>query len=151
MSQLGIAVPPSQGNETLRRGNAPPPPPRGTGQLDQIKARGVHFAVWNSDGSLQTGTTDLLKPERVSEGDSMLMRTAGETRQAIHFTGAGRCFLVGRSIAVEQRELRQLGWYLTAAGTGVLVLGLLGGWWMASRAIRPIAIISEDGGKDRHG
>ncbi len=142
VTQLSIAVPPSLGNETLRRGNAPPPPPRGTGLLDQIKASGAQFAVWNSDGSLQSGSADLPKPKRASEGDTMMMRTAGEIRQAVHFTGAGRCFLVGRSIAREQHELRQLGWYLTAAGAGVLVLGLLGGWWMASRAIRPIAIIS---------
>lgn len=143
VAQLSIAVPPSQGNESLRRGGERPPPPRGTGMLDQIKAGGVHFAVWNSDGSPQVSSADLPKPERGTEGDTMLMRTVDDMRQAVHFTGAGRCFLVGRSIANAQQELRQLAWYLAAAGAGVLALGLLGGWWLAARAIQPIQAISE--------
>ena len=31
---------------------------------------------------------------------------------------------------------------LTGVGAGILLLGLLGGWWLASRAIRPIEDIS---------
>jgi heavy metal sensor kinase len=50
--------------------------------------------------------------------------------------------VVGRSIAEELAGLRLLGWELTAAGGVVLLLGLTGGWWVASRAMRPIEGIS---------
>ena len=38
--------------------------------------------------------------------------------------------------------MRRLGFLLGVAGMGVLLFGLAGGWWMASRAIRPIENIS---------
>ncbi len=148
ITQLGIAVPPSTARETPRRpGSRPPPPPRGTGLMDQIETSGVHFAVWNSDGELQAASKNLPQgttlPTRPKEGDSTTMRTLGDLRQVVHFNNSGRCFLVGRPIQKEITALRQLAWYLAAAGTGVLALGLLGGWWMASRAIAPIAAISD--------
>ncbi len=49
---------------------------------------------------------------------------------------------VGCSIAPELKELRLTGLKLTAVGGIILFLGLAGGWWIASRAIRPIAAIS---------
>jgi len=147
VTQLGIAVPPSSTSEAPRRSGSRLPPPRGTGLLDQIEASGVHFAVWNSDGAMQTASknlpADIALPERSKEGDVVFMRTVGEMRQAVHFNNAGRCFLVGRPIQKEIAEMRQLAWYLAAAGAGVLVLGLLGGWWMATRAIAPISAISD--------
>jgi len=39
-------------------------------------------------------------------------------------------------------DLRRTALILTSVGAGILLLGLLGGWWLASRAIRPIADIS---------
>ncbi|MEA3213564.1 MAG: two-component system, OmpR family, sensor kinase [Chthoniobacter sp.] len=143
IAQLGIAVPPTPGTDLSRR----PPPRPGPSFTDQIIARGSYFAVWQSDGSVQVITRNapagVAKPAQVSTGESRSFRTIGTNREAIHFTGVGRCFLVGRSIEGELRELRQLAWYLGAAGGGVLALGLLGGWWMASRVIRPIAAISD--------
>jgi heavy metal sensor kinase len=50
--------------------------------------------------------------------------------------------LVGRSIAEELAGLRRLAWELAGAGGVVLLLGLTGGWWVATRAIRPIEDIS---------
>lgn len=148
VTQLGIAVPPTTGREVPRRpGSRPPSPPRGSGLLDQIEASGVHFAVWSSDGMLQTSSANLpagtALPPRPKEGDINFMRTVGEVRQAVYFNNSGRCFLVGRPIQKETAGLRQLAWYLTLAGSGVLALGLLGGWWMAARAMRPIAAISD--------
>jgi heavy metal sensor kinase len=39
-------------------------------------------------------------------------------------------------------ELRRFALSLAASGLGVWLLGLLGGWWLAGRAIKPIATIS---------
>jgi heavy metal sensor kinase len=50
--------------------------------------------------------------------------------------------LVGRSIAEDLAGLRRLAWELAGAGGVVLLLGLTGGWWVATRAIRPIEDIS---------
>ncbi|MCX6848608.1 MAG: ATP-binding protein [Verrucomicrobia bacterium] len=143
VAKLGIAVPPAQSTETARR----PPPRPGASVTDQIMASGAHFIVWDGNGAVQASSTNLpaglLKPERDGMGEANFMFTFGDVRQAVHFTGTGRCFLVGRAINHELAELRQLAWYLALAGGAVLTLGLLGGWWIASRMIQPIAVISE--------
>ena len=54
----------------------------------------------------------------------------------------GGVVLVGRSIAEELAGLRSLAWELAGAGGVVLLLGLTGGWWVATRALRPIEDIS---------
>ena len=38
--------------------------------------------------------------------------------------------------------MRRFAWWLVAAGGAVLAVGLGGGWWGASRAIRPVEDIS---------
>jgi len=50
---------------------------------------------------------------------------------------------VGRSVEPERTELRRIAWFTAGAGFFVLVLAALGGWWFATRALRPIARMSE--------
>jgi two-component system, OmpR family, sensor kinase len=69
-------------------------------------------------------------------------RSRGEYRELFRFEPFGQCVLVGRSMASDLAAMHRLAWWLVAAGAGVLALGLAGGWWMASRAIRPIEDIS---------
>ena len=69
-------------------------------------------------------------------------RTRGEFREASLVTLRGEIVLVGRSIATETGELRLVAVRLAGVGGAVLLLGLAGGWWIASRAIRPIDDIS---------
>jgi two-component system, OmpR family, sensor kinase len=59
----------------------------------------------------------------------------------------GQVVLVGRSIAPQLRDLRRTALKLSGVGAGILFLGLVGGWWLASRAIRPIADISATAAK----
>jgi heavy metal sensor kinase len=143
VARLGIAVPPTPASGAAYR----PPPKPGASTIEQLTAGGAHFIVWNVDGTVQASSAnlpvELHRPEREGTREATYMKTFGDMRQAVHFTGAGRCFIVGRPIAQELAELRQLAGYLTAAGAGVLSLGLLGGWWMAARAMRPIVNISE--------
>ncbi len=54
----------------------------------------------------------------------------------------GGSFVVGCSLAPELLALRLVAVKLTLVGAIILVLGLGGGWWLASRAIRPIDDIS---------
>ena len=66
----------------------------------------------------------------------------GVFREIYHATPGGGMALVGRSIAEELAGLRRLAWKLAAAGSVVLLLGSTGGWWVATRAMRPIEDIS---------
>ena len=49
---------------------------------------------------------------------------------------------VGCSIAPELKELHRTALNLTAVGGLILFVGLMGGWWLVSRAIKPINEIS---------
>ena len=55
---------------------------------------------------------------------------------------SGETILVGCSIAPELKELRRTALNLTAVGGWILLVGLAGGWWFVSRALRPIESIS---------
>jgi heavy metal sensor kinase len=60
----------------------------------------------------------------------------------ILFTPPGECILAGSDLSAEMAEMRRSAWLLFAAGGCVLLLGLAGGWWLSTRAIRPIQDIS---------
>ncbi len=47
-------------------------------------------------------------------------------------------FIIGRSLRPEILETRRLGWVLAGATGGLLLLCILGGWWITERALRPI-------------
>jgi two-component system OmpR family sensor kinase len=55
---------------------------------------------------------------------------------------SGETILVGCSVAPEMAELHRTSLKLAGAGGVILIFGLAGGWWIASRAIRPIKDIS---------
>jgi two-component system OmpR family sensor kinase len=128
----------------------------------------LYFLMWQGDGSIiarSAGGPDdvpvprqaepaqsearparaaLGEPPETRPGPSVfsVMRTRGELREAFRFMPFGDCLLVGRSMAPDLAAMRRLAFWLIAAGAGVLVLGLAGGWWLATRAIRPIEDIS---------
>ena len=65
-------------------------------------------------------------------------RTRGEYREVFRAMPGGEVLLIGRSIARDIKDMQALALRLVVAGAGVLLLGLAGGWWLATRAIRPI-------------
>ena len=126
----------------------PPPPvelPEVTLRLfDQTDTNGFYFAIWRSDGSPWSVATnaplDLSPPSRA--GDAQLrLRTRGAFREAFHLTERGDCILAGRSIAPEMAASRRFAGWLVLAGTGVLAAGLLGAWFLAGGALRPVEAI----------
>ncbi len=70
------------------------------------------------------------------------MRTVGNRREFARSSALGLQGVVGQDISPELRESAHLAWSLTALGGGIWLLGLVGGWWLAGRAIRPIEAIS---------
>jgi two-component system OmpR family sensor kinase len=129
---------------------------------------GYYYVAWAQDGSLLARSlnspTDVPRPEHRRpappagredgwrpEGPGepppgppfeLTARSRGEWRELAHFLPDGLCVLVGRSINEDRATMRRLAYGLAGAGTGVLLLGLAGGWWLATRAIRPIDDIS---------
>lgn len=69
-------------------------------------------------------------------------RTIGQFRESLRTSREGFASLVGRDISAERDEMHRFTISLVACGFGVWLLGLLGGWWLAGRAIKPIAAIS---------
>jgi len=63
-------------------------------------------------------------------------------RGAADMLPSGEMIWVGCSITPELKELHHTAWSLIAVGGLILLVGLTGGWWMVSRAIRPIQNIS---------
>ena len=111
-----------------------------------------YYVVWLRDGSEFDSTTaaptDIPMPESYgSSRQSPRMRTRGTMRELYQFTPPGECVLVGRSIAAELSNAGRLALWLLGLGSAVLALGLVGGWWLATRAIRPIHNISSAAAK----
>lgn len=111
--------------------------------LFESAVRPFYYTVWLRNGNVlarSESAGELPRPLRRLEGNPVRMRRT--YREMVHFSPPGECILVGADIAADLAEIRQLGWLLLGAGGSVLLLGLAGGWWLASRAMRPIQDIS---------
>src|SRR4051812_14446421 len=74
--------------------------------------------------------------------ERVLIRTRAQARELVHWLPNGSPVLVGASTAEIDRALHRLGLGLAGAGIVFVGIGLAGGWWLAGRALRPIASIS---------
>ena len=134
-----------------------PPPPGGLREFRIAPARaslfdgsdGTHFyyTLWWRDGSAWARSNDAPQtidvPARPGPNDLLQgERTRGVLREAYTFTPPGECLLVGRSIEPELASLREFATWLGIIAASVLALGLAIGWWITSRAIRPIDTIT---------
>jgi heavy metal sensor kinase len=124
----------------------------------------VYFVFWRKDGQVLVrspgapaevpvpvrappstppqGQTNAMFFEKRDAPDMGGARTRGSHRELYRFMPQGDCLLVGRSIAPDIASMHLLGGWLAMAGVAVLLLGLAGGWWVATRAIQPIEEIS---------
>ncbi|HVU18399.1 MAG TPA: ATP-binding protein [Candidatus Didemnitutus sp.] len=69
-------------------------------------------------------------------------RSIGDRREVARNSTAGIRSIVGHDLTPELATMHQFAWALGACALAVWLLGLVGGWWLAGRAIRPINIIS---------
>jgi len=137
--------------------NRPPPPPprRNGGGPPEIRLSSVgkalfkdtyYFTTFSREGSVldRSGNspTGIQIPSRGNAGaESSGARTQGNRRERFMFMPPGECLLVGCSLEEEQRSLQRYALMLAGIESGILLLGLAGGWWMTSRALRPLAAI----------
>jgi two-component system, OmpR family, sensor kinase len=107
-----------------------------------------YFVVRSPDGEVvranPPGIADDVPPDpEVGRRFESHSRNRGMLRE-VTLLGPGRTtILVGRSIHHELAGLRRMAWRLGLAGLGVFSAGMLGGWWLSSRAVRPIVAMSE--------
>src|SRR5438105_3515819 len=107
-------------------------------------ANAFYYLVWTRDGRLlshsESAPAEVSRPPRGPRtGD---IRARGNAREMVQYLPPGECILVGTDIGRELADLRQFAGILFGAGGAVLAFGLAGGWWLSTRAIRPIKDIS---------
>ena len=135
-----------------------PPPVTGTEMhlaahdenlFEEAAGGGFYYAAWLPDGReisrSSTAPADVPYPPRGDDPSAARLR--GNLREYVRFMATGECILVGRDIRDEVAASRRFAWILGAAGGAVLLLGLAGGAWVSSRALRPLANISSAAAK----
>jgi len=113
-------------------------------------ARHTYYFVWEDDASPEpefqsNGAPGNVEQPFVEEGGpgSGISRVRGEYRERIIQTRGGITVLVGRDVTELLVEVRKQSMKLAAAGSVLLLIGLLAGNWVVRRSLRPIDDISE--------
>lgn len=123
-------------------------PPPLTRRIAENDREAPYFVVWLANGEiLKTSPMPpaIFPPEGPLPPDSrpgLQLRQRGRQREIIMMGPRASQILVGRSIQRERDELAWLAWQLAITGAAVLSVGLVGGWLLSSRAVRPIAAMS---------
>ncbi len=116
--------------------------------FDSDKGPNWYFVIWGRDGIVwqkSDSAPPIEFPDLKVEGDAVpprVSRSNGLLREVIHVSGFGTHVLVGKSLQADLAEQRTSGFVLGMSGLGVLAVGLIGGWWLSGRAIKPIAKMS---------
>ena len=137
---------PVRGNRDLREFSISP---RDAALFDDSARDGAfYYVVWlrHSERPVTYSTTAPRDVPPPTAGEPPI-RLRGERREVFLFPGPGDCVLVGRSISTDLADQRQLAVWLFGVGASVLLLGLAGGAWLVTRALRPIRDISSAAGK----
>jgi len=106
----------------------------------------VYFIAWSETGERIAASTnaplDVPQPKPGLAGKGRQLRVRGEFRELSQFVPSGRSVLAGASIAPIKMQLHQLAVKLVLTGCAIVIVGFAVGWWLATRALRPIAEIS---------
>ena len=165
--EAGFTRGPRPGGPPDPRPSGPPPldpPPSAIPRSDLpisadtaalFSSGGYYYIVWRRDDRLlkqSAGAPPDSPPPQNFERDTLVhWRTREPFREAFHCSGLGDCALAGRSIEADLAATRNFAWALVAAGGAVLAVGLGIGWWLTTRAIRPIEQISAAASRISHG
>ena len=138
------SVPPERVVERLRAGPITLPADTAA-RFSGTEPGYLYFAIYDRDGKQLLRSENLPSDISVPGGKKEVgehYRLIGSRRETMHDGPGGLVIVSGREITPEREGLHRFGWSLAAVGLAVWSLGLLGGWWLAGRAIKPIAAIS---------
>lgn len=129
--------PPQPSRERLLEDLSPP----GWRSDDATRFYGVCRADWTPLKAVNLSLTRVpwTSPKA---GTESLLYSNGAYRQCTKIGPRNTHIIVGRSTERLTGELRFFAWQLAIAGSTVMVVGLVGGWMISSRIVRPIARIT---------
>jgi two-component system OmpR family sensor kinase len=134
-------VPPDQIAQLLRDREIALPP-----AVAEQFTGATYFSLRAADGAplLESPNlpADIIHLPIPRDGFTEEQRAVGPRRESLRGSARGFSSVFGRDITPEIEDMHRLGLLLAAAGLGVWFFGLLGGWWLAGRAIQPVAAIS---------
>jgi two-component system, OmpR family, sensor kinase len=119
--------------------NPPPPhefhiPPQFSELFDSSDSHHFYFIVYRGNEVFaQSTNAKIFKRLHTIENNRLLP--------------SGEFVSVGCSDEPESQELKSTAWKLAVAGVVILIFGLAGGWWIVSRALRPVVAISSAAAK----
>jgi signal transduction histidine kinase len=133
-------------------------PPQLTRLFDESDTNGFYYVIWlrddrelarstNAPAQVSLPARPRVLPAHGTPPTPEPPQTRGALREIAVFTPPGEVILTGHSVTSEFNELHHTAFIMTASGGAILLLGLVGGWWLASRAIRPIDDISATAAK----
>ena len=144
----GRPFPPPEG-ERLKA--VRPPQDNGGPPFDRDEARvdRMEFVVWRGDGSVLTRSEGMLldatsKIPHVEQGSAapqviMNREQIEVTKRGPH----GSVIQVVRSFERDLSNLHRFGIQIAGIAVLTLIVGIVGGWWISGRIVRPIQMISE--------
>ncbi|HEV2453396.1 MAG TPA: ATP-binding protein [Verrucomicrobiae bacterium] len=111
--------------------------------FDSTEAHNFFYVIYGRDGGELEESTNApgCIPERVP-ADGIFTLEKSPIRILTHSVPSGEALSIGGAITPELQILKATEITLTAVGGVILFLGLAGGWWISSRAIRPVESIS---------
>ena len=142
---------PPGGRPPKQSGNAPVDPnrpPRDRAQAETESARvekaGIYTVGWSDDGQLSVQSDNapqgLSRPEL--EQRRPTFRTRNGYRELIQTLPRGEIVLVGTTLGPVNSRLHRLAFGLVIFGILIVGAGMAVGWWIAGRALQPLAEIS---------
>lgn len=115
--------------------------------FDPAATDSIYIAFWDGQGNVLFRSANapacLGFPKLRSPDQDKRPSTRGTFREILQGGPRGSRSIVGRDISADRAALRRLGWQISGSGALLWLLGLLGGWWLAGRAIQPINAISQ--------
>jgi len=116
-------------------------------RVSELEVKGFYWAIWSRDGTFlgrsSNAPPNLLFPGLAATDKNEEAHLRGHYYEVHALDPFGRILLVGRSVALELKKMHSLALWLVGMGGAVLALGMGGGWWIVSGALRPITEIGE--------
>ncbi len=115
--------------------------------FDHSEEPSFYFIIWSRRGDIlaksPTAPSSAPMPSvSLASPPSRNVRERGNFRESFVFTPPGESLLVGRSMAGVDKAMHRLALKIGMMCAALVAFGLATGWWIATRALRPIARIS---------